>query len=188
MEGRVNLKKYKLCTKTLASYKKDRPKTYEALKRYFLEENDLVFNSKSRTREGEFMNEFIVWNEEKKEFSKEFLTNYDGDIIYRNVSLDNNTHKRFNYIGKTDINDKKIYADSSIVEFDYKGFEEIGTVTYKAIVKFDNVLGCYFFDVFSHADNNGYNYNFLFPTVIYRVRNLKIIGTLQEDKHLLGDS
>ena len=64
------------------------------------------------------MNEFIVWNKDSKVFIRgnDFKINHKGNLVDF-MGLKANSKKHFNYIGKTDINGKKIYADSSIVEF-----------------------------------------------------------------------
>lgn len=85
------------------------------------------------------MNEFIVWDEDNQQFSTfdELMSDEwcvseldeNGQIFfkYSNCAEDDWEHeyvemntKLFYGIGKTDINGKKIYADSSIVEFDYE--------------------------------------------------------------------
>ena len=65
-------------------------------------------------------NEFIVWiKEDKKFYDFELFENDQYYLMGHSKNIDFKTAKEntFNYIGKTDINDKKIYADSSIVEF-----------------------------------------------------------------------
>ena len=71
------------------------------------------------------MNEFIVWDEKFKKFvdtDNIIMDLKSGGLkgIYGGLGYVD-TWKLFNYIGKKDINNKKIYADSSIVEFIYRG-------------------------------------------------------------------
>ena len=59
------------------------------------------------------MNEFIVWHKLRKEFVHPYRNIvFDNDGICENDLCD-----ICNYIGLTDIDCKKIYADCSIVEF-----------------------------------------------------------------------
>ena len=68
------------------------------------------------------MNEFIVWDNDKERFptSDNFLIDSKGVICnLNNEQLNEDTYIPLYYIHKTDINDKKIYADSSIVEITF---------------------------------------------------------------------
>jgi hypothetical protein len=129
------------------------------------------------------MNEFIVWDEDGKcwvpnhmcgissgatlltrEDSEEFADCYIPDWIDVEIC---------NYIGKTDIEDNKIYADSSIVKvsvFDDHSGEETVYVDY---VTFDKKQ-------LRYVLSKSREFNF----AIF-ADEIKIIGTLQENKELL---
>jgi len=117
------------------------------------------------------MNEVIVWDEDSECFIEDFAME---EYMPLNDIFKSNGYQFFNYIGKTDINDKKIYADCSIVEFtvaDYKT-KDIGYFTYDS-------------DYTSYLVKNSRGVVLKYSKKF--IRNLKIIGTLQEDKHLLGE-
>jgi len=126
------------------------------------------------------MNEFIVWDEAKKEFlNREQAIVCNGEIFDHIVALEmgieNKNAKALWSIGKIDIEGNKIYADCSIVEFtvaDYKT-KDIGYFTYDS-------------DYASYLVKNSRGITLKYSKKF--IRNLKVIGTLQEDKHLLGDS
>ena len=76
-------------------------------------------------------------------------------------------------IGKTDINNKKIYADSSIVEFKYKSNHPLSILKEeKGVFIFYNPLLQYCIRTFE--ENELYT--------IQGLRDLKIIDTIQENK------
>ncbi len=82
----------------------------------------------------------------------------------------NNLHKLVkekDYIGKKDINDEKIYADSSIVELEYM------TDKYKGTISYNNDFCCYQIILMDTDDKVSIN-DF--------VSNIKIIDTIQENK------
>jgi len=130
------------------------------------------------------MNEFIVWDKEKKKFSDDawFNLHPNGDL----VKLSNNrfyncnqNHSIHNYIGKTDDTPEKnkIYADCSIVEFENMSEKQIGVFIYS------NSISGYKIrmskkDTWDEWLNINYN----------DMKNFKVIGTLQQDKHLLKES
>lgn len=97
--------------------------------------------------------EWVLLNES----NEQIVSNYSGEI--------------FNYIGKTDIEGKKIYADSSIVEYDSRLHgKQRGYFSYnRRDLRYELTLF------------NGMKVSYAWK----REWNLKIIGTLQEDKHLL---
>jgi hypothetical protein len=123
------------------------------------------------------MSEFIVWDEELKFFGEpeKYLMNGNGKLFFDNddTYLYDQTDKLtfHSYIGKTDDtpNKNKIYADCSIVEFEYIGssgiFKDIGYFTY-------NVLDCRY-QVNTKNTSFGYD-RFLF-------KNLKVIGNIFEN-------
>ena len=143
------------------------------------------------------MNEFIVWDEKKKRFldADEFAIDNNGSVYHwlnDNSLQPMKKYQLFKRIGKTDINGKKIYADSSIVEFEYE--DRIPTLLDDdVIIKFTAYFQY-------HPDELRYeliilDYDRTKTKSIYSVlsynmdlmKNLKVIGTIQQDKHLLGE-
>ena len=86
------------------------------------------------------------------------------------------------YIGLNDINNNKIYADSSIVEFDFLGFGELTPDSYKAFVKWNKERFRYDIQTLSRVDKNSNLYVFDLGKCIDRISNIKIIDTIQESK------
>ena len=121
------------------------------------------------------MNEFIVWDENTQSWVKNFnhvITIDDSGILKTN----HNRFKLFMGIGKTDIEGNKIYADSSIIEWEhqeniYRGYFTFNKkyLRYEVITK-DHQSKPIAIEFF-YLEHNGF----------------KIIGTLQEDKHLIGE-
>lgn len=137
------------------------------------------------------MNEFIVWDGKKNEWAKDtyrFVIDVNGALYVRTktVVLEHqnveNRYKAFNYIGKTDINGKKIYADSSIVEFGYDNTNRY----------YDRVQGYFYQDewqirlkVTKSEDCVGVDN---LPMTYQNPKDLKVIGNLQENPELLGEN
>lgn len=130
------------------------------------------------------MNKFVVWDKKNKRFldGDEFaiddngkVYNWDSDSYLKpfkqNMEL-------LNYIGKNDINNNKIYADCSIVEFGFIGFGESKIVTYQGFAKWNSDKYRYDIEVISHSDR----FVFDLGKCIDRISNLKIIDTMQENK------
>lgn len=127
------------------------------------------------------MNEFIVWDNDTNKFVDDIDTvRYSWSSNFREIiEAVENHHSIFPYIGKKDINGKKIYTDSSIVKFD-KIFAGGGN-------RIAQLKGCFFYSKedlryrirTEHSGIIDYDYKM--------IKNLKVIGTLQQDKHLLGD-
>ena len=128
------------------------------------------------------MNEFIVWYKPTQTFIKQewvYGLEFDeGSLFNIRVEqlddIDVDDCEIFYDIGKTDIDGNKIYADSSIVEFDIRLDHEISKK--KGFVAFSLDEMAYGLTV----DSGGF-YEFTH----YDIKNLKIIGTLQENKELL---
>lgn len=146
------------------------------------------------------MNEFIVWDEDEQQFltTKEifddtelgFDINKDGKLSLINFGVDeifnpdgddyNQCFRReiniktFNYIGKTDIEGNKIYADSSIVEFVYRNNNS------RAVIKWDDIQLTY--DVEFRS-----GFRARYADVYQEMFGLKVIGTLQENPELLKE-
>jgi hypothetical protein len=130
---------------------------------------------------GEEVRDFIVWDERSHRFLEinEFAIRKEGKLILLKdgritdvVATFGGRYKLFNYIGKTDTEGNKIYADSSIVEFGYNGKNN------KAIVTWDDIQLSYDFEF-----SNGFRCSYV--NLYQEISNLKIIGTLQENPELL---
>lgn len=124
------------------------------------------------------MNEFIVWSEKDKHFL-DYCTvmqtafNNDGfSLLYRVFNEDN--FQVFGDIGKTDINNKKIYADCSVVEFEV--VDENGTYMVSGYFKYDK-----HFLLYMYISTHGEEYTFE-DIVCRQFKNMKIIDTIQENK------
>lgn len=138
------------------------------------------------------MNEFIVWDKKSKSFIDHRKTTtavsstnslclfrngviYDVKIIASNEEeeckedYDVTVHK---YIGKTDINNKKIYANSSIFNFGY------------SVEKAKHIGYFFFCDELLSYKIKIVSKKFKGETFIYdgSIRNIKIIDTIQENK------
>jgi len=118
------------------------------------------------------MNEFIVWDKVIKKFW-DYENIHEGD----RPSLGNDNV--FAYISKKDINNKKIYADCSIVEFAHR------------YVKDDYSHDCILRGVFTYSEDKLCYVIELLPNDIYKVNFLsfnensglfQIIDTIQENK------
>ena len=126
------------------------------------------------------MNEFIVWDKEEKEFIREFASEVYEPL---NDLLANDSYDFLLYIGKTDINNKKIYADSSIVEFEFVD---------EKLQNSHHVFGYFYFNKTElkywlkilKCDTLKYGH---IGFVNSRFNHIKIIDTIQENKlGLLG--
>jgi len=143
------------------------------------------------------MNEFIVWDKEDyfgsdikfytiaELMQDEHMTlifDSDGTMRVLDYDVDETPtemeFETFNYIGKTDIEGKKIYADSSIVEFRFDDFLYKGYFVYNTItLRYD--VRTY------HKHTNSYE---LYTYDIDAMSDFKIIDTLQENPELLKDN
>lgn len=119
------------------------------------------------------MNEFIVWDKDCKDFLNDFdRKKLSIKIIEDCKDLGNMARFTFHqYIGKKDINNNKIYADCSIVEFEYKDTSD--KYIEKGVFKYHNDLCFYYIEDFRGT---------LFHLVKDTIRNIKIIDTVQENK------
>jgi len=124
------------------------------------------------------MNEFIVWDGFKKKFVNDVTMymsfNENGTINSFNGFGDN---KYFNYIGLKDINNNKIYADSSIVKLEWKDYryrnEIIREIGY---FLFNKDLKCLEFK----SVESKMKINFVMH--IDYIQRVEIIDTIQENK------
>ena len=137
------------------------------------------------------MDEFIVWDKKFDRFLPEediaisslgfiFELNEDG-YFPKNVK-DFTIHKA---IGKTDIEGSKIYADSSIVEFEFFHNEAVPSLSKCLKGYFTYIDKILAFNIKVIGDEiSSLNYSHFSRRTI----NLKIIGTLQENPELLKDN
>lgn len=125
------------------------------------------------------MNEFIAWNNG----TNGFRPMVDGAFISGGKINPCYNHEIFAYIGKTDIEGNKIYAESSIVQV---------KITYDYGETFDILKGWF------RWNSEGLNYELIVPVnhnnnlnprekynyskLHYKMCGLKIIDTLQENK------
>ena len=88
------------------------------------------------------------------------------------------------YIGKKDINDKKIYSDCSIVEFEYPKYE-VGTTVqdghnkHVGYFKFNENTLSYMIYM---QNKDGSEYRWHFADIFSDIKNIKIIDTIQKNK------
>ena len=138
------------------------------------------------------MNEFIVYSESLEEFSRHVDLNKDNCIRFKNeywndMNLLCNKHNTIhNYIGIKDINNNKIYADSSIVEFEISIIESPTPQSTKhtgIIVYSSKELGYIFIEI---TDSGEIKNRGRFP-IMYIVNKCEIIDTIQENKLGLFD-
>ena len=146
------------------------------------------------------MNEFIVWDDSNKEWLEnkdEFsfvylyqngkigtLFSYGGyDAAFGEIN-EEEKYSTYTYTGKTDIESNKIYADSSIVELRriYRHFG--GDEILKGFFTFNKETSAYDFISSDEYGNTIIHYN---KNIIGHISNLKIIGTLQENRELLNN-
>jgi len=143
------------------------------------------------------MNEFIVWNKKKNKFENniynayrgdllEFVRNSAGSLAIRTVnsiySAENESLKgydcvAYDYISIKDINNNKIYADSSIIEFDLGLYSNRKKVI--GYFTFNDILLNYEILILNNAEVNCeaiIDYN---P---FTCMNFKIIDTIQVNK------
>lgn len=131
------------------------------------------------------MNEFIVWDKETQTFheiySIDFLNNLCNCYL-GNICLDNEG-SIFPYIGKKDINDKKIYSGSSIVEFEYC-YEDYGWQDFVGYFYYDSDLLQYRLKCYETNTDSDFKKGSLYVMTFEksRTRNFKIIDTIQENK------
>jgi len=139
------------------------------------------------------MNEFIVFwsfdNGKTLEHVGYEKLDVNGNYVFKRINTDtkelrkdwhlgmltdnqgNAKFYRFPHIGKTDIEGNKIYAECSIVEFMVLDCRYMGFFTYNArLLRYELEV--------SEFGNSEYSNS---------IRDLKVKGTLQEDKHLLRE-
>lgn len=142
------------------------------------------------------MNEFIVWDKENNIFfdresnfdkiysktddemycSEEMYTNWVYYIFGFDILIDNNDRlTSHEYIGKTDIDNKKIYADCSIVNIEYFDYRHKGEIRATGYFTKNKEKHC-----LELVTERGERANFI--EHISWVRSLKIIDTIQENK------
>ena len=139
------------------------------------------------------MNEFIIWDKLSTRFGfgKVLQVKLNGNLY---VEFKDENGKEFykyrtpkdieilNYIGLDSVSGQKIYADSSIVEFDFLGFGELIPDIYTVFIKWNREKFRYDIQTLSRVDKNGDLYIFDLGKCIDRISNIKIIDTIQENK------
>lgn len=117
--------------------------------------------------------QYIVFDDIRKEFTKDvtsFLSfNRNGTINCFNGFGDT---KYFKDIGLKDINGKSIYADSSIVEFEYKALQ----TKVKGYFKYSNITLGYHLHLLEGFIGRAFRFDYEY------MYNFKIIDTIQENK------
>ena len=144
------------------------------------------------------MQEFIVWDKRSNSFNDDLMLDKDGhcfglcglenEIVYLKTE-DYTVHKN---IGKTDIDGNKIYADSSIVEFDTIEGCVCDILEVVCECKYIKKIGYFTYN----KDRASYEikspmtdgFNQMFLLFRDRISNIKVIGTLQENPELLGET
>ena len=136
------------------------------------------------------MNEFIVWDKIEKEFiyKYESITFKENWVFieveykpnhFQELSWHSDDVELLNYIGKTDIDGNKIYADCSIVEYLMTYTDDSEPETKKGVFIYNkNTLS---YDIENKiAEQLAIN-----SFWVSRASNFKVIGTLQENSDLL---
>ena len=132
------------------------------------------------------MNEFIIWDDGILTFAEamedktpsggfvpfDYIIKCDG---YLKGAL-YGKYPSFKYIGLKDINNKKIYADSSIIEFTYIDLKTKENVKLQGYFTWNDEDLRYEIDVLNHSLYICLNYRVNLVVVI------KIIDTIQENK------
>lgn len=132
------------------------------------------------------MNEFIVWVKEEKRIDVLISIDYEHGEI---TCMENQSERTYNfhevsflpYIGKTDINNKKIYADCSIVEFSVCSLEPFSKKKQtKRIgkVRYCNSTCAYEIVVINMSRIEYYD----FSGMAFEISDIKVIDTIQENK------
>ena len=134
------------------------------------------------------MNEFIVWDKELKQFnvwSDNYFIFQNGTIGW--ISIEGIEREENSialpYIGKTDINGKKIYADCSIVEFDFRYIEICDLEPWKLVGYFKFNINTLRYEI-KILDIKNEN-KIAWRSLDYDedlMSNIKIIDTVQENK------
>lgn len=119
------------------------------------------------------MNEFIFWNKHYEKFFDDLTI---SGINVNEALEENEDWIALPYIQKDDINNNKIYADCSIVEF--RNNKDLGYLGYGYFIYNTKDLK-YMIKVIS--SNEIYN-NLELPYMPNVMNNIKIIDTIQENK------
>ena len=129
------------------------------------------------------MNEFIAWdNEDNKFISWEdmvFTKDKNDDFIVIMKEIDEilsegRNFQTFNYIGLKDINNKKIYTDSSICRANYFSFNNSDWISDYCYFSFDEENLRYTVHLINERESVDYE--------AYYFDYIEIIDTIQENK------
>lgn len=127
-------------------------------------------------------NEFIVWDKYNKKFTNKNFILANGrfeDDFYEHEVI-NELFSFHQYINKKDINNKKIYADCSIVEFEY----EVGNAKHIGFFYYNEYTLGYKIKILSSILNNKASYKFKGLSWCFTADmiNLNIVDSIQENK------
>ena len=125
------------------------------------------------------MNEFIVWDEEDKCFIDNFV--FDEYLPLNELLKGDEIFKLFPYIGKKDINGKKIYADSSIVEFMLTRESQIGSMSNEFKTKKRGFISFNVEKSSCEIKTLG-DFKDIYNFIENEICDLKIIDTIQQNK------
>ena len=124
------------------------------------------------------MNGFIVWDEIKQIFidnagiAPKNSEDYMDEFGTWFVSLNSNRFKVFTNIGMEDINGKSIYADSSIIECEYKALRK----KVKGYFKYSDITLGYHLHLLERSTGRAFRFDYEY------MYDFKIIDTVQENK------
>ena len=133
------------------------------------------------------MNEFIVWDKRSKCFIlndegfDRFEMYMDGTLHYYQNCHDgegfgSEDYESFNYIGLKDINNNKIYADSSIVEFEHRMHGKCRGVFSYSNTELAYLIKLISVNDFTFTDKTRINYN------VIDISDVNLLDTIQENK------
>jgi hypothetical protein len=142
------------------------------------------------------MNEFVVWDKRFKIFANELSDGYMIDLDNRikifkqnGIHVESDELDLFEYIGKTDINGNKIYADSSIVEFEVINGCVCNILEVECDCKYSKHIGYFSYNserlCYELIQTDSEEFNRIYLMFIDNIKNIKVIGTIQENKDLL---
>ena len=126
------------------------------------------------------MCEVAVWDKTLNCFHLDGRVKLENGVL-EPIGKDYTVHQ---YIGLKDIDDKKIYADSSIISFIYKPIGESGTCKDIGFIFFCKKDFMFKINILTRSDKNGDNYIFNLGNCLNNMymKEIKIIDTIQENK------
>lgn len=124
------------------------------------------------------MKDYIIWDNKEEKFIADLECSKYNETFLNESSFFVSRFSFFQKIGKKDINGKDIVADSSIVEFEFYNSEDKCELL-KGFFYYSNYYLCYVFKTFCGND-------ILFASFAGRIRNIKAVDTIQENKRGLA--